>query len=329
MQLGMHLGLIDPVVGAICGPIPFKGPFGIGHECVAQIVALGEAVRSLHVGQIVVVPWAVSCGECEECSRGLTAKCSKTRSKVLAAYGFGAACGPWGGMITDELRVPYADHMLVPVPVGVDPLRVAAASDNLSDAWRCVVLPLRERPGGTVVVLGGAAKSIGLYAAGLAVCHGAEAVVYIDDSPTRLEVAANFGAQVVPYRPNHRRSIEALLPERYDIAVEASSTGHGVRSALRLLKPGGVCTAVGYYVAPGTRVPLMHMYANDATLRVGVSHVRPLLPDLLEFIARENFPAEKVTSLTAPWDDAPEAYAARTTKVVLYRQPLDVQASRP
>ena len=69
-------------------------------------------------------------------------------------------------MVADALRVPFADHMLVPVPAGVPPLRVAAASDNLADAWRSVVTPLRERPGGSVLVLGGGAKSIGLYAAG-------------------------------------------------------------------------------------------------------------------------------------------------------------------
>lgn len=69
----------------------------------------------------------------------------------------------------------------------------------------------------------------------------------------------------------------------------------------------------------------MHMYANDATLRVGVSHVRPVLPELLDFVARERFPAERVTTLTADWDDAPTAYAARTTKLVLVREPLLVR----
>lgn len=323
MQIGMHIGLVDPIVAGICGPIPFKGPFAIGHECVAQVVAIGEEVRGLRVGQPVVVPWAVSCGSCCECMRGLTAKCSTTRSEVLAAYGFGAACGAWGGMIADELRVPYADHMLVPIPAEVDPLRVASASDNLADAWRCIVPPLGRTPGGSVVILGGAAQSIGLYAAGIASRLGAEAVVYADDSQERLGIAAALGAEVIHYVPNRRRPIHRVLSDRFDIAVEATSTGAGVRSALRLLKPGGFCTAVGYYVAPCTPVPLMHMYASDATLKLGVSHVRPILPELLEFVARTGFPAEEVTTLTAPWEDAPDAYVEHTTKLVLYRDPLD------
>jgi threonine dehydrogenase-like Zn-dependent dehydrogenase len=142
MQARMAIGAIDPVVGCICGAVPFKGPFAIGHECVAQVVAVGTGVQHIRVGQTVVVPWAVSCGSCAQCRRCLTSKCATTTSRALAAYGFGPASGPWGGMIVDELRVPFADHMLVPVPTGVPPLRVAAAGDNLADAWRSVVAPL-------------------------------------------------------------------------------------------------------------------------------------------------------------------------------------------
>lgn len=324
MQVGMHVGQVDPVVGTITGTVPFQGPFGIGHECVAQVIALGEGVRGLHVGQVVVVPWAVSCGECLECSRGLTAKCSTTRHETLAAYGFGPASGPWGGMIVDQLRVPYADHMLVPVPAGVDPLRVAAASDNLADAWRSVVPPLRSREGGSVLVLGGGGQSIGLYAAGLAVEHGAAIVDYVDDRPERLAIAEALGARIHRLPKASRKTAGDVIPQTYDVAVEASSQGAGVRAAMRALNPGGTCTATGYYFSPGTKVPLMHMYANDMTLKVGVSHVRPVLPELLEFVARTGFAAESVTTLTADWEDAPQAYAARTTKLVLHRDPVEL-----
>jgi alcohol dehydrogenase len=320
MQLGLRIGAIDPVVASICGPVPFRGPFAIGHECVGQVVRKGDGVTNLSIGQVVVVPWAVSCGSCPACARGITAKCSTTRAGELAAFGFGPASGPWGGMVSDEIRVPYADHMLVPVPSDVDPLRVAAAGDNLADAWRAVVLPLRERPGGSVLVLGGGARSIGLYAAALAVRHGAEVVHYLDDDVQRLEIAASLGAEVHRLRSRRRGPV----PRRYDVAVEASSRADGVRAAVRALEPGGICTAVGYYLSPNTRVPLMRMYATDATLRLGVSSVRPVLPELLDFVATTDFPAERVTTMLADWEDAPTAYAARTTKLVLHRPPLDL-----
>jgi threonine dehydrogenase-like Zn-dependent dehydrogenase len=317
MQAGLAVRAIDPVVACICGAVPFKGPFAIGHECVAQVVAVGAGVWRVRVGQTVVVPWAVSCGTCDRCRQGLTSKCATTTSRTLAAYGFGPASGPWGGMVTDELRVPFADHMLVAVPSEVPALRVAAASDNLADAWRSVVTPLRERPGGSVLIVGGGAKSIGLYAAGLAAAHDAEAVHYLDDDPERRRIAEGFGAQTLPPPARSRR--RRTKTTRYDVVVEASSRAAGLRRAIRSLAPGGICTAVGYYLATGTRVPVMHMYANDATLRVGVSHARAVLPDLLAFIARSGFPAEQVTTLIADWDDAPAAYATRTTKVVLQR----------
>jgi threonine dehydrogenase-like Zn-dependent dehydrogenase len=318
MQAGLAVRAIDPVVGCICGAVPFRGPFAIGHECVAQVVAVGADVQRVRVGQTVVVPWAVSCGTCDRCRRGLTSRCATTATSMLAAYGFGAASGSWGGMVSDELRVPFADHMLVAVPADVPALRVAAASDNLADAWRSVVAPLHERPGGSVCVIGGGAKSIGLYAAGLAVAHGAGTVDYVDDDPERRLIAEAFGAHTRPASARSRTSA-------YDIVVEASSRAAGLRRAIRSLAPGGICTAVGYYLATGTRVPLMHMYATDATLRLGVSHARAVLPDVLAFIARSGFPAEQVTTLTADWDDAPAAYAARTTKVVLQR---DVVSAR-
>ncbi|MFZ2530221.1 MAG: alcohol dehydrogenase catalytic domain-containing protein [Rhodococcus sp. (in: high G+C Gram-positive bacteria)] len=326
MQVGLRTGLIDPVVASICGPVPFQGPFGIGHECVAEVIEVGEDVTNLRRGDVVVIPWAVSCGDCHQCRLGLTAKCSTTRTSTLAAFGFGTASGPWGGMVADLLRIPFADHMLVPVPTGLDPLRVAAASDNLSDAWRCVVPGLQARPGGKVLILGGAAQSIGLYAAGLAVAHGAEVVDYIDHRRERLDIAEKLGARAHP-TPSKRKLRPGDLPRRdYDLAVEATSTSAGVDAALRSLAPGGMCRPVGYYLPTGTKVPLMHMYANDATLEIGVSHVRPILPEVLDFVVRHDFPAEHVTTVTADWDNAPEAYATHTTKLVLHRAPLHTAA---
>jgi alcohol dehydrogenase len=315
MQLGIAVRAIDPVVACICGKVPFAGPFAIGHECVAQVTAVGPAVTGLAPGQRVVVPWAVSCGACDRCRAGLTSKCSTTTGPggELAAFGFGAACGGWGGMVSDSLRVPFAGHLLVPVPDGVPAERVAAAGDNLADAWRAVVEPLRARPGGRVLVLGGGAQSIGLYAAGLAVAHGAAAVDYRDDDAGRRAIAESFGAATA--------ARDARLGT-YDVAVEATSRAAGLRTALRALGPGGICTAVGYYLATGTRVPLMRMYATSATLHLGVSHARALLPEVLEFVARTGFAAERVTTLAAGWEDAPTAYLARTTKVVLAREPL-------
>ena len=329
MSAALRTGAIDPAFGRIVGTVPFEGPFGIGHEAVAQVTAVGDNVTSVKAGDIVVVPWAVSCGTCRECRLGLTAKCSTflpaSPGRTLSCFGFGPMTGGWGSVIADTLRIPFADHMLAKVPDGVDPLRVASAGDNLTDAWRSVAPPLRQRPDGRVIVIGGAAQSIGLYAAGLAVSLGAERVDYFDDSDSRLEIAESLGATACKVGKSRRKSLMPMITERYDVAVEASSTGQGLRDCLRALRPGGICTGNGYYLAANTLIPVMDMYATSVTLNIGVPHARPHLPEMLDFIARVGFEAERVTTLLAEWEDAPVAYTARTTKVVLRRDPLDLK----
>lgn len=328
MTAGVRLGAIDASVGDIVGRTPFEGPFGIGHEAIGQVTAVGAEVTDMRVGDVVVVPWAVSCGTCYECSLGLTAKCSTflpvSPGKTLNCYGFGPTSGDWGGVITDVLRIPFADHMLVRVPESVDPLRVASAGDNLTDAWRAVAPALERRPGGKVIIIGGGAQSIGLYATGFAVGLGAERIDYFDDRAERLEVAEHFGATVHRIPKSRRKSILGRISDRYDVAVEASSQPQGLRDALRALRPGGICTGTGYYLMKNTGLPVMDMYATSSELHVGVSHVRPHLPAMLDFFATGGFEAEKVTSVLADWDSAEEAYAAHTTKVVLHRPTLEL-----
>jgi len=343
-QLGLRSGAFEPSIRRICGPVPFQGPFPIGHESLGEIVALGADVNGLAVGDRVVIPWSISCGTCDNCGRGLTSKCVTTRREfatgkdgndselMLAAYGFGAASGPFGGTIADLIRVPYASHTLVGLPDGLDPLRVAAAADNLANAWQIVVPFLRRRPSTRVLVVGGGAPSIGLYAAGLAAAHGASIVDYQDASPTRLAIAESLGARPVERAIGRLPGVAGILAagfpappaekEAYDLVIEASSSGAGLRHAIRSAAPGGEVCPVGYYVGARTGVPVMHMYATDITLHASVSHPRAHLPELLAWIREHDFPAEKVTTSLADFDDAPKTYGAHATKVVLYREPL-------
>jgi threonine dehydrogenase-like Zn-dependent dehydrogenase len=100
--------------------------------------------------------------------------------------------GNFGCAAADLVRVPYADAMLVPLPTGADPVAMIGAADMALDAWRAVGPQLRERPGASVLVMGGLASVIGIYAAGIAVALGAGRVDYVDDDPRRLAEAANM-----------------------------------------------------------------------------------------------------------------------------------------
>jgi alcohol dehydrogenase len=331
LQLGAALHVIDPEVHEL-GRRPFAGPFAYGHECVAEVIDTGDAVRRVAIGQRVVVPWAISCGACATCRRGLTSQCERKASR-LAAYGFGGRTGGWGGMVSDVLRVPFADAMLVPVPATLSPVTLAGASDNLPDAWRTVAPHLRAEPGAPVLVVGGGARGIGLYAAGLAVALGSAQVDYVDGDPANLAIAERLGANPIALRPRARWRRGALPPlaARYPITVDASNREAGLEFAIRALAPGGVCTAVGFYFRCGTPLPLWHMYLKGARLHVGVSHPGADLPGLLDLVANGRFDPTPVTARVSGWEDSPEAFLDRdAAKAVVARagafDPLDCSA---
>jgi alcohol dehydrogenase len=129
-------------------------------------------------------------------------------------YGFGAFGGDWGGLLSDLARVPFADSMLVPLPAAIEPATLASASDNLPDAWRTVAGPLAERPGAEVLVFGGGARSIGLYAIDFARALGARSIAYVDTDPDRLALAAELGAEAIegPSEKQRRRPITVNAP---------------------------------------------------------------------------------------------------------------------
>jgi alcohol dehydrogenase len=148
LRVGAMMHVLDE---AFRGPStnPFAAPFAYGHEGVAEVMACGAEVRRFGIGDLVIVPWALSCGACFPCAAGYTTKCAPARGdKPLAAFGFGKAFGRHGGMVSDALRVPWADAMLVRVPAEVEPLALASASDDIPDAYRTVA-PFLERGTGS------------------------------------------------------------------------------------------------------------------------------------------------------------------------------------
>lgn len=323
LNVGIAIHHVDPLARDVLGDPPLKGPYAFGHECVAEVIECGSAVNTVVPGDVVIVPWSISCGHCFNCDHGWTSKCAQNKTP-LAAYGFGPSMGPWGGAVSEQLRVPFADAMLVKVPPGIDPLALASASDNLPDGWRTVAPHLERFPGANVLIVGGAARSIGLYAAGIAVALGASRVDYLDHSLERLQIAQTLGATPMQ-RPADASWLRKHAPRRggvHRISVDCSASVAGLDYALRSLAPGGVCTGVGYYFARKSGLPLMQMYINDSTLRVGVSHPRADLPAILSMLGTTTFRPELVTTRVADWDEAPAAFLERTTKVVVKRAPL-------
>ncbi|MBA2629464.1 MAG: alcohol dehydrogenase catalytic domain-containing protein [Thermoleophilaceae bacterium] len=308
--------LVRPVAVSTCdldaaivhGRAPLQGPFPIGHECVARVVETGGRV-SAEPGSLVSVPFQISCGECGRCRIGQTGHCESVPR--LSAYGMGDLGGAWGGFLSDSVRVPYADTMLVPLPDGVSPTAAASVSDNVVDAWRTVAAPLGEHPGGPILIVGGGG-SIALYAIAIARALGCESVDYVDWDPDRLELARELGAG----------TIEGRFPERlgpYPITVDSSAEHAGLACAVRSTEPEGICTSTGIYFEPETPVPLLEAYTKGITFRTGRVHARPAIPKVLELMAGDRLAPEMVTAELIAWEDAAEALADHTTKLVVTR----------
>jgi threonine dehydrogenase-like Zn-dependent dehydrogenase len=288
------------------GRAPYKGPFGLGHEGVAEVVDVGDSVDGLQPGQRVSISFQIFCGDCGPCREGRTASCEAT--PPMAMYGLTIG-GDWGGFLSDAVRVPYANAMLFPLPDAVDVAAAASASDNMPDAWRTVGPQLAQHPGADVLVAGGAG-SIGIYAAAMALALGAGRVVYADPDEQRRTVAATYGAETVDAYP------ERLGP--FPITVDASAAHDGLGLVLRSTAPDGICTSTGIYFEQSTPVPLLEMYTKGITFQTGRVHAGPAIPHVLELIEGGWDPAA-VTSRVASWDEAPEALASERGKLVITR----------
>lgn len=295
------------------GVVRYRGPFAFGHETIAEVVEAGPAVP-LAPGARVAVPFQLSCGRCATCRRGLTNSCE--------AYPFGAAYGlkptsgtEFGGALSDLLHVPFADHMLLPLPDGVDPVAAASAPDNVADGWRAVGPHLRERPGASALVIGGLAQSVGLYAAGCAVALGAGRVLYLDDHPDRRTRAAALGATAEPLALGDGRTPDA----QFDLVVEAAGDADALGFAVRSTAPNGVLTSVSIHLGETTPVPLTRAYYKGLTFHTGRVHSRAALPAVLDCLAAGTLHPEHVTHRVASFDDAPDAMTDPGPKVVFVR----------
>jgi alcohol dehydrogenase len=311
--------LVRPLAVATCdldamivkGASPFQAPFPIGHECVAEVVKVGDAVQGLAPGTRVSVPFQISCGECPSCLRGRSSNCAAV--PMMSTYGFGPAVERWGGFLADLVEVPYAQHMLVPLPDGVAPASVASGSDNIADAWRAVGPQLEDDPGAPVLVVGGAAAgSIGLYAAAIAVALGSERVLYVDRDEGRRAIAASVGAET------DGEIARRLGP--FPVTVDASADPDGLTLALRSTAPDGVCTSCAIYFGEQPALPLLEMYTKGITFHTGRANAREALPAVHALVASGSLQPERVTSRVLAWDDAPAALLEEGwTKLVFER----------
>jgi alcohol dehydrogenase len=311
---GDREALVRPVALATCdidvafvrGRFPAES-FPFGHECVAEVTDVGDGVEAVEPGDLVSIPFQISCGECDACRAGRTGNCESVPR--LSTYGLPIG-DDFGGFASDSVRVPYADAMLVSIPEGISPSAVASLSDNIPDAWRCVAPPLEERPGSPVLIALGAG-SIALYSVAIAVALGAERIDVVGGRDRDRELAAKLGANV----------LDEEFPDRagfYPITVDASADPDGIACVLRSTDRDGYSTSIGIYLEP-TPLPLLDMFTQGVTFVTGRPHVRPIMPEVLELIRQGRFDPEPMTAQKVAWNEAAEALSELRAKTVVER----------
>src|ERR1700733_2832676 len=180
----------------------------MGHEFMGEVVEVGaDSKHALKVGERVVIPFTIFCGECEQCQRGNFSVCERSnRNKEKAdqvfghttagLFGYSHLTGGYPGGQAEYVRVPMADTTHVKIPEGLTDEQVLFLGDIFPTGWQgggnCDI-----QPDDTVAIWG--AGPVGQMAIRSAVLLGAKQVVVIDRVPERLEMARAGGAITINF----------------------------------------------------------------------------------------------------------------------------------
>jgi threonine dehydrogenase-like Zn-dependent dehydrogenase len=284
------------------GRVQIEPGFTIGHEYVGTVVATGDGVSSVAVGDRVLGCFHTACGECWFCRRGLFHRCEHSRT-----FGHGATLGSLQGTQAEMALVPNADLVLRKVPEGMSSDVALFAGDVMGTGFHAVAAS-EMRPGDTVAVLG--LGPVGLCAVQAARASGAAHVLAIDTVADRLALARSFGAEAVHLTEEDPKAAVAAATERrgVDVAIDAVGDPRALEMAIRLVRPCGSVQCIGVY-AERAEVHMGLLWLKAITLRGGqanvIAHVDPVLAMLSEGVLD---PSPLVTR-HMPLEEAPEAYA--------------------
>lgn len=339
---------------AICGSdlhlfhnlVPAMLPGDImGHEAMGEVVEVGSGVgESLKVGDRIVVPFTITCGQCEQCRRGNFSVCERSnRRKDLAdkvfghttagLFGYTHLTGGYPGGQAEFLRVPFADTTHVKVPDELSDEQVLFLSDILPTGWQAA-MQCDIEPEDTVAVWG--CGPVGQMAIRSAILLGARQVIAIDYLPERLSmaeaagaIAINRGEESVVERLNEltggkgpdkcidavgtESHVDLSLPDTImdrglQLLMMENDRPHVLREIIYVCRPAGIVSVPGVYAGLVDKIPLGAAMNKGLTFRMGQTHVRRWTDDLLRRIAEGEIDPSFVITHTVGLEDGPEMY---------------------
>ena len=315
----------------------------MGHEFMGEVVEVGSDVHRLKVGDRVVVPFTITCGECDQCRRGNFSVCERSnRNADVAAklfghttaglFGYTHITGGYPGGQAEYVRVPYADVAPVKIPDGLTDEQVLFLGDIFPTGWQAAV-QCDIQPDDTVAVWG--AGPVGQFAVRSAVLLGAKQVLCIDNVPERLTmaeaggaIAINFERESVLERLNEltqgkgpekcidsvgmeahaTRSLDSIYDRAKQAVMLESDRAHVLREMIYVCRPAGVLSVPGVYGGLIDKVPFGALMNKGLTLRTGQTHVNRWTDDLLSRIERGQIDPSFVITHTVSLEEGPDMY---------------------
>jgi threonine dehydrogenase-like Zn-dependent dehydrogenase len=345
--------IIKITTSAICGsdlhlydgfiPTMAQGDI-LGHEFMGEVIEVGPNVRNLSVGDRVVVPFTIACGNCYFCKQQLWSLCDNSNPNAWIAeklygyspaglYGYSHMMGGYAGGQAQYVRVPFADVGPIKIPNGhLSDEQVLFLSDIFPTGYMAAE-NCNIKPGDTLAVWG--CGPVGQFAIRSAFLLGAERVIAIDRLPERLRMAEKSGAEVVDYEENPdivetlKQITAGMGPDACIDAVGLEAHGHtlgalydNVKQAMRLemdrpnvlrqaiqaCRKGGTISIPGVYGGLLDKIPMGSAFAKGLTFKMGQTHMQKYLRPLLQRIEDRQIDPSFVITHRMTLDEAPEGY---------------------
>jgi threonine dehydrogenase-like Zn-dependent dehydrogenase len=338
---------------AICGsdlhlynglmPTMEKGDV-LGHEPMGEVVEVGSAVSKFKLGDRVVVPFTISCGQCFFCRNGMFSLCNTSNPNAEVArkamgqspaglFGYSHMLGGFAGGQAEYLRVPFADVGPIKIPPGMPDEQVLFLSDIFPTGYMAAENCQMDH-GDTVAIWG--CGPVGQFAIQSAWMFGAGRVIAIDGVPERLRMAEAYGnADTINFTKEDvydrlmemtggrgpDRCIDAVGTEAdaassFDAAVDrakaavllGSDRPHVLREAIMCCRKGGTISIPGVYIGFLDKIPFGAAMNKGLTMKMGQTHVQKYLQPLLSKIEAGEIDPSFVITHRLKLEDAPKAY---------------------
>jgi threonine dehydrogenase-like Zn-dependent dehydrogenase len=337
---------------AICGsdlhlyngliPSMEKGDI-MGHEFMGEVVELGRAVKNLKIGDRVVVPFCIACGNCWHCQQGLTSACENSNPNAhlaeklwghagAGAFGYSHLTGGFAGGQAEFVRVPFADFGAVKVDKSMTDDQVLFLSDIFPTGYMGAEM-CNIQPGQVIAVWG--CGPVGLFAIKSALMLGAERVIAIDRFDYRLKMAQDAGAETINYETTEHllATIKEMTGGRGPdacidaVGMEAHSPGAqyaydkakqvlklendrpiALRESILACRNGGIVSVIGVYGGFIDKFPMGVVMNRGLTIRSGQCNVHKYMRPLLERIESGDIDPGFVITHRMALEDAPDGY---------------------